>query len=932
MKLRPSLPAGQAVSASSLALVLSLWMTASTATIVSAASTEVFLDAPAPARLAVSPMVLKHRAVRVNLDVLNRNKTAGDLLQFNLFPGQTFTGVVDSVESRSDSDYTVAGHLQGADHSSFVLVVNQGVMVMNLRQEGLVEVRYLGDGLHDIRQIDEAQYPPCANSPAQAVTSSPSAPQADLGPQADAGEVFDVMVVYTPAARTAAGGTAAIQALITLAFTESNTAYQQSLITPRIRLVYQAEVSYTESGDSATDLNRVTGTADGYMDEVHTLRDAYGADLVSLWVHDTNSCGIAWMMTTLSTNFASDAFSVVHWDCATGYYSFSHEMGHNMGCAHDRENASGQGLYPYSYGWRFTGTDTNQYRTIMAYAPGTRIQRFSNPNVNYQGTPTGKPVGDPSEAYNALSINNAAYTVANFRQTVVNSLGDALDAPELTWSSGGAEPWSGETTNTHDGIDAAQSGTITDSQESWFETTVTGPIILTFWWKVSSEAAYDYLKFSTNGVEQFRISGEQGWEQRTVNIPAATRILSWSYSKDGSGSAGSDRAWVDQVAYTPLLTLASALDNPGLVWNTTGSAEWFPQTTNTHDGVDAAQSGTITDNQQTVVSTTVVGPCIVSYWWKVSSEAIYDILGLYVDGGLDPTISISGEVDWTQASVSLPAGSHLLEWVYLKDESFSDGQDKGWLDQVVIITPSQIITQPVSQTVALGGTVNFSATATGSEPLNYQWCRDGTNLDNGGNVSGVTTTNLTIFNVQVNDAGDYTVVVTNAYGSITSSVAVLTVQVPTPTILTKDGGLGVSGGQFGFNLTGPSGLVVIIEASTNLMNWLPIQTNALINGQVRFSDPQTAAFVKRLYRARFAFASSPQLLLQVDPSAGGYVSNHFGFNLSGMAGQTVILEASTNLVSWTPLLTNSLLTGYYHWSDPGSTNFPQRFYRARLGP
>jgi hypothetical protein len=89
----------------------------------------------------------------------------------------------------------------------------------------------------------------------------------------------------------------------------------------------------------------------------------------------------------------------------------------NMGCDHDRENSSGSRLDTYSYGWHFNGTN----RTIMAYAPGKRIQRFSNPNVSYFGVPTGVPLGANNEAYNARTINNSASTVANFRAAVIST-------------------------------------------------------------------------------------------------------------------------------------------------------------------------------------------------------------------------------------------------------------------------------------------------------------------------------------------------------------------------------------------------------------------------------------------------------------------------------------------------------------------------------
>ena len=75
------------------------------------------------------------------------------------------------------------------------------------------------------------------------------------------------------------------------------------------------------------------------------------------------------------------------------------------------------------------------------------------------------------------------------------TLGEALNATNLTWTTGGAAAWLGQATNTHDGYAAAQSGTVTDTQETWIETTVTGPSTLSFWWKVSSEFGWDFLQF-----------------------------------------------------------------------------------------------------------------------------------------------------------------------------------------------------------------------------------------------------------------------------------------------------------------------------------------------------------------------------------------------------------------------------------------------------
>jgi len=64
----------------------------------------------------------------------------------------------------------------------------------------------------------------------------------------------------------------------------------------------------------------------------------------------------------------------------------------------------------------------------------------------------------------------------------------------------------------------------------------------------------------------------------------------------------------------------------------------------------------------------------------------------------------------------------------------------------------------------------------------------------------------------------------------------------------------------------------------------------------------------------------------------GFGTNGFGFNLSAAAGQTIVVEASTNLLNWAPLATNLMGSGPFYFSGPATGAFPARFYRARLGP
>ena len=93
------------------------------------------------------------------------------------------------------------------------------------------------------------------------------------GRPADAMSSIDILVVYTPAARKIAGGDAEIEAHIDLMIAETNQVYIDSGVNQRVALVAREEVEYTESGSTETDLTRLKSATDGYMDEVHAIRD-----------------------------------------------------------------------------------------------------------------------------------------------------------------------------------------------------------------------------------------------------------------------------------------------------------------------------------------------------------------------------------------------------------------------------------------------------------------------------------------------------------------------------------------------------------------------------------------------------------------------------------------------------------------------------------
>jgi len=147
---------------------------------------------------------------------------------------------------------------------------------------------------------------------------------------------------------------------------------------------------------------------------VHENREQYGADIVALIIDDPQYCGLAWLGPSKNL-----MYSVTAWDCATGYYSFGHEIGHNLGLNHDRGTKNACNSGGYNYGYRATNA---AFRSILAYRcesgqcdnnPGggcTRIIRFSNPSPEgYNNEPVGNDSND-----NARKINDVRVTVAGY--------------------------------------------------------------------------------------------------------------------------------------------------------------------------------------------------------------------------------------------------------------------------------------------------------------------------------------------------------------------------------------------------------------------------------------------------------------------------------------------------------------------------------------
>ena len=261
--------------------------------------------------------------------------------------------------------------------------------------------------------------------------------------------IVDVAVFYNQAARAELGGwEVGVRAEIDLMIAETNRAYALGEINLRLSLAAAREVAYRGT-NSATDLDRLHNPADGYLDDVHELRDAVGADVVVLIVGDTSwtdadaVCGLARQLSGgwLSKSFAAEAFFMMQARC--GGSTFAHEIGHVLGLQHDRyeaceEGGCRSGAFPYGHGYvnqrafERGASVTARWRTVMAYDDQcadagfecTQLLRFSSPLQSYRRDPMGVPglsrsseLNGPSDTVRTLDLTRE--TVSNLRQRAV---------------------------------------------------------------------------------------------------------------------------------------------------------------------------------------------------------------------------------------------------------------------------------------------------------------------------------------------------------------------------------------------------------------------------------------------------------------------------------------------------------------------------------
>lgn len=361
--------------------------------------------------------------------------TTGAWIRVEPEPGVLFTARISRITVDVNGTFSLLAPLVDREHAFLSLSVSDNLALGDVRlpdEQRRYRIRFappldahISEGLTD-DEIDELPPGPALIPPTRLPDKAlPETSDAPAPRDNDAGTVIDIMIVYTPAAAAWAssyGG--GIHNVIAQAMTRAQQALDNSAVSVTLRLVHSAQISYTESGNSLTDIGRLQKTSDGYMDIAHTWRTQYGADIVSLFAQVSDTGGLGYLLNTTAGSPAY-AFNLNRVQQAASSYTVIHEIGHNLGAHHHKaQNVQpGPGLYSYAAGWRWTASTGSRYCSVMTYAEGTyfsdglthtRIAYFSNPAVSHLGTAT----GHAADGDNARTLNNVRSVVAAYRPTV----------------------------------------------------------------------------------------------------------------------------------------------------------------------------------------------------------------------------------------------------------------------------------------------------------------------------------------------------------------------------------------------------------------------------------------------------------------------------------------------------------------------------------
>lgn len=425
--------------------------------------------------------------------------------------------------------------------------------------------------------------------------------------------------------------------------------------------------------------------------------------------------------------------------------------------------------------------------------------------------------------------------------SLAQSLGEALGATNLVWTTGGDAPWFVETTNTYDGnAAAAQIGIVLSNQTSWLQTTVVGPATIDFWsygeFDLSNQFCLGWAFTINSPVPQILpapgqpFPGIPPWEESIYDLGAGTNVLLWTAVGE---RAGSENCYldIDNISISPPRPL-SIQRQPGSATNYSGTLIFL--------------------------SVTAIGTPPLQYQWYFN--------GTNILGATNNLLRITGATTNNTG-------------VYTVLVTNSQGSVLSSNATITILPPSApfFTGEPSDTVVYTGQSFTWTAGFDGS-PLFYpQWTKDGTNLP------GAIDRWLTFPDVSLSDAGTYTLIISNSWGVVESTNAALTVIQSVAPVFTNQ----------------PRSLDVAEGVNT----WMRVGVSAVPDPDIAWGTVSTPpvvsppGLVPQFLQSQLSTLSFNNVTAT---NAGVYyaVANNYGGQAASQEALLTVLPPITNVVTW----------------------------------
>ncbi|OUS29013.1 hypothetical protein A9Q99_10400 [Gammaproteobacteria bacterium 45_16_T64] len=462
----------------------------------------------------------RSRRMGVNVDILG----GLERLSINLFSNTLIEVKVSSAKKnrfgrtvwRGEVENQVVDGVREVVTGKVTLIISDNTVMGTVRMNGqLYKIEPENNQVHSIKEIDTTSYPsdhPNAQSDVDVLSTIPKAMSGDtVASSADAVVNVSVLVLY---AASVSGNVSDVNALVDLVIDETNQTYIDSGLNQSLQLslvgtvaVDFAEMTYPEM------LSSLASRSDGVLDDVHQLRLDHEADVVVLLSSESDYCGYGYVGADYDT-----AFAVVNYACASGNFSFAHEIGHLVGARHDIQNDSSS--YPYAYGHGFQSPSL-AFRTIMSYNCGNgdcpRVGFWSSPDNLF-----GDEVMGQADTSNNVRVweENASHLAGLHEAYIPPDIDRELwffDIGDYVYSSPVVDD---EGTAYFAGRDANIYALYSD---------------MSIKWQTSVSQAISSALVLENGVIYYRTAGPGAREYGALSIN--TGELLWSQSLSGSGDS-----------------------------------------------------------------------------------------------------------------------------------------------------------------------------------------------------------------------------------------------------------------------------------------------------------------------------------------------------------------------------------------------------------